>query len=251
MDARSVRLAVVLTVIAVACVGCGTSETATGATGAAGTSACEDAVAAAAAVGGAADSVTDLDPAVMACGSLSEFAAAAAKYPNTLDGADAMEFVTDRCAHEPSLSRAAICEAISAAATPPPWPAKFGERFCIAITEQSIFTEDLQALQDAAQSGDLDALELSANALNADTETLDLALSQAPSWKPAKAVVKAWRKALAAFGPAFTDLEKGARRANAKLVKRGIKELNLAAELLGKATPKVTSFIADTGFTCP
>jgi hypothetical protein len=130
-------------------------------------------------------------------------------------------------------------------------PTGFADKLSPAIVEQGILTDDLQALQGAAAAGDLEAMSLYADGLGADTETIDLLLSQLPSWKPANSLVKSWREAMAAFGPAFADLEKGARRSNAKPIERGTKELNSATKLLSKATPKITSFIADTGFSCP
>ena len=75
-------------------------------------SACEMAIADAAAISDIDDQVTDLDPAIAACSSLDEFAAIAARYPAALDGADAAEFVTNRCLYEASLVDTAICKGL-------------------------------------------------------------------------------------------------------------------------------------------
>jgi len=72
-------------------------------------SACEAAIKAAAAIDEMADTVTDLDPAILACDSLADFSSAAARYPTALDGADATNFVRTRCAAIDSLASSPVC----------------------------------------------------------------------------------------------------------------------------------------------
>lgn len=75
-------------------------------------SACEAAIASAAAISDIDDQVTDLDPAIKACGSLAEFARIAANYPTALDEAPPELFVSNRCECEPTLATTPICEAL-------------------------------------------------------------------------------------------------------------------------------------------
>lgn len=78
-------------------------------------SACEQDLAAAAAVPDTQDTVTDLDPAIRDCPSLAEFARIAASYPAALDaGVDATVFVTNRCQDATAgLAGAALCAEVA------------------------------------------------------------------------------------------------------------------------------------------
>lgn len=92
------RLLVALILVATAA-GCGL-----------GGSACESAVREAAEISPMADTVSDLDEAIAQCASLADFEAAAAMYPDALDGVSASTFVANRCAAEPSIADSAICQ---------------------------------------------------------------------------------------------------------------------------------------------
>ena len=82
--------------IAIACGGGGGGETA-----------CEKAFSNAADISDFNDTVEDLDPAVRACASVSEWAAASNKYPGALDGVSPLTFLQNRCRFGPTT--AAIC----------------------------------------------------------------------------------------------------------------------------------------------
>lgn len=71
---------------------------------------CERAFAAAAAVSDYEDTVSDLDPAIKACGSLSEWKTAAANNPGAISaGVDPITFLVNRCINEPSLAGQMLC----------------------------------------------------------------------------------------------------------------------------------------------
>lgn len=78
-----------------------------------GQSGCESAVQDASEISAMEDTVSDLDEAIAECGSLAEFEAANALYPDALDGADAALFASNRCGAEPSLADSAICVEIA------------------------------------------------------------------------------------------------------------------------------------------
>lgn len=92
----------VVAVVLFAVTGCG-----------AGGSPCEHAVRDAAAISGTEDSASILDEAITKCGSLQEFSAATDQFPDALDGADALTFVTNRCAHEPSVASSSLCDEVA------------------------------------------------------------------------------------------------------------------------------------------
>jgi hypothetical protein len=70
---------------------------------------CDAAMAAAAAFDPMADTVTDLDPAVRACATLSDWTLAASRHPDALDRADPATFAQNRY-FEASLATAALCQ---------------------------------------------------------------------------------------------------------------------------------------------
>ena len=75
--------------------------------------ACAAAFAAAAAVSSSSDTVEDLDPAVKACETLTEWTAAAVAYPDALDTADPREFLGNRCLYGEGLASTALCSSLA------------------------------------------------------------------------------------------------------------------------------------------
>lgn len=75
---------------------------------------CGQAVEEAAAVGDMEDTVSDLDPAIAACTDLEELSAAAADFPDALDGVDVEGFVSNRCLYseDDEVLSSAICDAV-------------------------------------------------------------------------------------------------------------------------------------------
>ncbi|RLV56053.1 hypothetical protein D9V41_09195 [Aeromicrobium phragmitis] len=73
-------------------------------------SACEAVFAQAAEAGDMADSQADLHPAFSECQDVAEFAAAASKYPQVLDGTDPGVWISNQCAYEPELDGTPVCE---------------------------------------------------------------------------------------------------------------------------------------------
>lgn len=53
-----------------------------------------------------------MDPAVGACGTLDDWLRASAKYPKALDGADATQFLRDRCQLTSRLSTTPLCKSV-------------------------------------------------------------------------------------------------------------------------------------------
>lgn len=76
---------------------------------------CGSAMEAAASVSVVEDTVTDTDPAIIVCASVEAFAAAAADYPDALDGTDAMLWLSNRCqfSEDPAVQSSAICAEVS------------------------------------------------------------------------------------------------------------------------------------------
>lgn len=76
--------------------------------------ACGAAVAEAAAVGDMEDTVEDLDPAMVACGSVEELQAAADDNPGALD-VDAATWASNRCLYseDEAVTNSAICDAVA------------------------------------------------------------------------------------------------------------------------------------------
>lgn len=61
------------------------------------------------------ETVEDADPAIVACGSVGEFTAAAEDNPGALDGADPVTFLQDRCQHAegPDVADSDICQELA------------------------------------------------------------------------------------------------------------------------------------------
>jgi hypothetical protein len=135
-------------------------------------------------------------------------------------------------------------------ATAPPWPAKFAEYFCTAVGENAIFVEDLRATQASLVAGDLK--KAGQHALSAETDALVIqtALEAAPAWEPAADAVKSWRAAVVKVQAALKHIRQAANRADAKLMKQAGREITAGGKLINKATLKVESFVAATGFSC-
>ncbi len=68
-------------------------------------------MAAAAAVSDNEDTNEDLDPAIKACSTLAEFAAASLKHPKALDGVDPAEYLGNRCDNQ-ELASTALCKSL-------------------------------------------------------------------------------------------------------------------------------------------
>lgn len=61
------------------------------------------------------ETVEDTDAAILACGSVAEFSAAAEDNPGALDGADPMTWLEDRCQHAegPDVEASDICQELA------------------------------------------------------------------------------------------------------------------------------------------
>ena len=79
-----------------------------------GSTACDDAMAAAAAVDENSDTVADLYPAVRACQTLAEWTAASDAHPTALDGANAKLFAQNACANGEGLADEPLCVEVGA-----------------------------------------------------------------------------------------------------------------------------------------
>jgi hypothetical protein len=146
----------------------------------------------------------------------------------------------------------AITEQPTPRPTDPPWSDKFAEHFCLAVNEHSIFVEDLESLQAAAEELDADKVSLYAYAAGADIEVIDASLALiAKEYPPSRALMVAWRRANAAFIKALADIDAGASSGSLSRLNRGSERIKAAAKLLGKTTPILEGFIAETGFECP
>ncbi len=90
-----------LLVLAATLTACGGGDDLTG---------CESAMKAAHDVDDMRDTVTDIDPAIAACSTLAEFAAASERFPDALDGADPATYVSNRCA---DTATGALCDEVA------------------------------------------------------------------------------------------------------------------------------------------
>lgn len=88
---------------------CGASATETDTQSDTTVSACEEAFSEAAAVDEMQDLIEDLFPAVHACSTLDEWAAASDAYPDALDGANPELFLTNICANYSEIADAELC----------------------------------------------------------------------------------------------------------------------------------------------
>lgn len=77
---------------------------------------CGQLLADAAAVAETEDTVEDTDAAIVACGSVAEFSAAAEDHPDALDGVDPVTWLTNRCQHAegPDVADSDICQELAA-----------------------------------------------------------------------------------------------------------------------------------------
>ena len=116
------RLACLLSVVAVLGTSCGgdtASETTAAATpttqaAASASSACDSASETAASVGDMQDTVDDLYPAIQACDTVEEWAAASKKHLAALDGADPEVFLTNVCLYSapPAIAQTRLCQSV-------------------------------------------------------------------------------------------------------------------------------------------
>lgn len=76
---------------------------------------CGQLLADAAAVAETEDTVEDTDAAIVACGSVAEFSAAAEDNPDALDGADPVTWLENRCRHSegPDVANSDICQELA------------------------------------------------------------------------------------------------------------------------------------------
>lgn len=76
---------------------------------------CGGLLADAAAVDASEETVEDTDPAIVACGSVDEFTAAAEDHPGALDGADPVTWLENRCQHAqgPDVADSDICQELA------------------------------------------------------------------------------------------------------------------------------------------
>jgi hypothetical protein len=59
------------------------------------------------------DTVTDLDPAIQQCESLTDFERASRKFPDALDGVSARAFLTNRCTLKSSVALETVCQEVA------------------------------------------------------------------------------------------------------------------------------------------
>jgi hypothetical protein len=138
-----------------------------------------------------------------------------------------------------------------AAASGAAWSAEFADGFCAALREHATLDTQVPVLTKALNDRDFDAVATEAAETGRIVRSVDARLKTvASSYKPARPLLVAWRKANASLIKALKEMERGARSSSATRLERSARHLAQGAVLLDKAVPLVRKFVAERPSMC-
>jgi hypothetical protein len=164
----------------------------------------------------------------------------------------ALTLVLAACSSIGSLPNVPVASAgRSAAPTGAAWSAEFADGFCAALREHATLDTQVPVLTKALTDRDFDAVATQAAETGKIVRSVDARLKTvASSYKPARPLLVAWRKANASLIKALKEMERGARSSSATRLERSARQLAQGAALLDKAVPLVQKFVAERPSMC-